>query len=255
MANGLWGSRLPVVNFLISHFVFLAVRYRIINRRLKNALKRKLRPVIVQTANNQTTAKALEYWLEKGYEKLNIGGGEKKLEGFINLDFVEFPNIVRGVVANILDLSFVPNACVAHIHSNHVLEHLTQSQLLQQLTEYYRILKEDGLLTIRCPNALGAAYGFWFEPILEQKKMQFISLGFPADEKLADPADRWVHKDLFGLLHWFYGDMGNIENQHLNIITPTKMKTCVEQTGFNVIMMSDPEALNIVLIARKKHIL
>ena len=60
-----------------------------------------------------------------------------------------------------------------------------------------------------------------------------------------------MHKDLFGLGHWFYGDTGNIENQHLNIITPSKIKHMIEHAGFTVIKMAGPEAINIVIIARK----
>ncbi len=122
---------------------------------------------------------------------------------------------------------------------------------MSQLREYHRILKDTGLLTIRCPNTLGSAYGFWFEPIPEKDREEFVALGFPTDETFGNPADGWMHKDLFGLLHWFYGDVGNIENQHLNIITPTKIKSYVESSHFRIIKMADPEALNIALIAIK----
>jgi len=251
MAKGYWGSRFPIDNLLCSRFVFAAVWWRVTCRRFKNSLAQILRSKAVRLVNEKSTAVALRRWLNQGYDKLNIGGGPKNLHGFVNIDFVASPTAERIVVANILDLSFVPDACASHIHTNHVIEHLTQDQLQRQLKEYRRILKEDGLLTIRCPNALGAAYGFWFEPVIERDKEQFIALGFPGDEKLADPSDRWVHKDFFGLLHWFYGDMGNIENQHLNIITPTMIRTCVGRAGFTILKMADPEAVNIVLVARK----
>ena len=251
MAKGYWGSRFSIVNLLCTKFVFVAVWWRVTCRRFKNSLSQVLRPKAVRLVNDTATAVALRRWLDQGYNKLNIGGGSKNLYGFLNIDFVASPTVKRLVVANILDLSFVPNACISHIHTNHAIEHLTQDQLQQQLKEYHRILKEDGLLTIRCPNALGAAYGFWFEPVIEREKEQFIALGFPADEKLADPADRWMHRDLFGLLHWFYGDMGNIANQHLDIITPSRVKASVEQAGFTILKMAAPEAVNIVLVARK----
>jgi len=128
---------------------------------------------------------------------------------------------------------------------------LTKEQLEHQLKEYHRVLKDDGVLSIRCPNALGAAYGFWLEPILEQERDEFIACGFPADEAFGNPADKWMHKDLFGLLHWLYGDVGNIQNQHLNIITPSMIKSSVVEAGFNILKMANPEAVNIVIVARK----
>jgi SAM-dependent methyltransferase len=251
MANGWWGGRLPIDNIIFSRLIFVGVRWRVASQRFKNLVKRAVTVKLPQLVNKPETGDELKEWLSQGYEKLNIGGGRKNLVGFINIDFIAYPDIRRGVIANILDLSFVPNACASHLHSNHVIEHLTQDQLQHQLREYHRILREDGILTIRCPNALGAAYGFWFEPVIEREKEEFIALGFPPDEKLADPGDKWLHRDLFGLLHWFYGDMGNIANEHRNIITPTKIKVCLERSGFRIIKMSDPEAVNIVVVARK----
>lgn len=251
MANGFWGSKFPVGNILFSKFIFASVRWRIATRRWRNVVKRFVYPDAVQLVNDASTAKALRLCLEEGFDKLNMGGGCKCLNGFVNIDFITCPMAERQVVANILDLSFVPSQCASHIHANHIIEHLTERQLERQLKEYYRILKNSGLLSIRCPNALGSSYGFWFEPILEQDKSEFVACGFPADETFGDPADRWMHKDLFGLLHWFYGDMGNIRNQHLNIITPSKIKGAVEKAGFNILKMTNPEATNIVIVARK----
>jgi len=251
MANGCWGSRFPVGNIVFSKFISAAVRWRIATRRLRNLLKRFVYPDAIGLVNNASAASALRLWLERGFDKLNMGGGFKSLDGFVNIDFVACPTAERQVVANILDLSFVPSQCASHIHGNHIIEHLTDEQLDHQLKEYHRILKNGGLLSIRCPNALGSSYGFWFDPVLEQDRDGFVGCGFPADETFGDPADKWMHKDLFGLLHWFYGDMGNIRNQHLNIITPSGIKGAVVQAGFNILKMTNPEAINIVIIARK----
>jgi len=251
MSKGLWSSRLPIANLLCSGFIFAAVRYRIATRRCFNAVKKVLRPRATRVLNDDSVALAMKNWLDQGYDKLNIGGGKKNLYGFVNIDFVPHPNVEREVVANILDLTFVPDETASHIHSNHVIEHLTEAQLHRQLREYYRILKDRGRISIRCPNALGVAYGFWFPPILEQERDEFVSLGFPQDENFGNPLDRWAYKDLFGLLHWFYGDMGNIENQHQNVITPSKLIAYLEEAGFKIIKISKPEALNLVVIASK----
>jgi SAM-dependent methyltransferase len=183
-----------------------------------------------------------------GNDKLNIGGGSVRLKGFINIDFVEYPGLE--IVANLLDMSFIPDNSISHIHSNHFIEHLTQEQLLTQLREYCRILKPGGLVTIRCPNALGASYGFWFPVEPEGDREQFLKIGYPADEYFHDPAAGWYHHDLLGLIHYFYADLGSVDNQHFNIITPTKLRTAVESSGLTVLKMGNPEATNIVMVAK-----
>jgi SAM-dependent methyltransferase len=251
MAHGHWGSRIPIGNYLFTKIVFTAVRWRLFSRRLANGLKRLLRRKPVFLANDCLTAQDMKRWLEMGYDKLNIGGGLRSLNGFVNIDFVSHPNVERELVANILDLSFIPTDSVSHVHTNHVMEHLTDKQLVAQLQEYHRILKNDGLITIRCPNALGMAYGFWFEPILEEDREAFVAIGFPQEESFGDPADKWVHKDLFGLCHCFWGDVGNLENQHLNIITPSLLRERVESAGFRILRMTKPESLSTVVVGRK----
>ena len=252
MANGYWGSRFPVGNIFWSRFIFIGAHWRLATQRLKNNIKSRLHYSRVNLVNDSSTAEAFRRFSEQGYDKLNIGGGRKSLYGFVNIDFVVYPEVERQIVANILDLSFIPSNCISHIHTNQTLEHFSKEQLYQQIKEFYRILKDDGLLSIRCPNALGVSYGFWFGIELEQERERFVELGFPVDEDFGNPADRWVEKDFYGLLHWFYGDVGSIENQHLSRLTPTRLRQLVESAGFKITLMSAPEAANIVLVALKQ---
>jgi|GEM_PF-3290089 len=251
MANGYWGSRLPIGNFLCSRFIVTALRWRLFTCRVKNAVRRFIHPGRECVQNDQRTRETLECWFREGYDKLNIGGGSKNLEGFVNLDFVFFPAVKRQVVANILDLSFVPESSVSHLHSNHVLEHLTPEELANHLHECHRVLKPEGMLTARCPNALGAAYAFWFGAVIEQERDEFVAGGFPADEDFGNPKDNWIERDLYGLMHWLYGDVGNVRNQHLNRITPSMLAGSLQQAGFTIVKMTRPEAINIAVVARK----
>lgn len=251
MSGGHWGGRFPLGNWACSKFIFAALRWRLFTGRTRNRLKGMLRPGNEQRVNSAFLAGEVKQWLTQGYDKFNIGGGSKELKGFVNLDFVSFPQVSRQIVANILDLSYIPATCASQIHSNHVLEHLTEDQLGEQLMQYQRILKPAGLLTIRCPNALGAAYAFWFGAILEAGHDDFVTLGFPEDEDFGNPEDTWMEKDFYGLLHWFYGDVGNIRNQHLNRLTPSGIENRLRQAGFSIAKMSDPEAINLVVVARK----
>lgn len=250
MAHGNWGGRLPLANWLASRGFFAVVAARVRWQRLRNAWKRRWRATPLIEKNGPEAAAQLRHWLEQGYDRLNVGGGRKQLDGFVNVDFVATAPASRYIAANILDLSFIPTACLSQVHSNHVLEHLDETQIRDQLREYRRILKPGGLLTIRCPNALGAAFGFWFEPVVENDRSGFVALGFPADEDLSNPADVWGHRDLFGTMHWFYGDVGNPENQHLTVLTPSRLRRLVEEMDFEVLKMAEPEALNLVLVAR-----
>lgn len=251
MSGGYWGSRLPIGNVFCSKAIFLMRACRLARLRFKNRVKRIFSPPQVVLKNTPATRLFFMKWLDRGYDKLNIGGGPKDLEGFVNIDFAAYPHVKRQVIANILDLSFIPDECVSQVHSNHVLEHLPTGDLPNQIRDWHRILKKEGVLTLRCPNALGAAYGFWFDPVIETQKDEFMKLGFPADEDFGNPADRWVHKDFYGLLHWFYGDAGNIANEHLSLLTPSMLHELLIAEGFHVLKMTEPEAINIAIVARK----
>ncbi len=130
----------------------------------------------------------------------NLGGRNKNLRHFLNLDFISHSKVQREIVANILDVSFVPSGSVFHVHSNHVVEHLAEPDIVGQLDQYHRILQPGGLLSIRCPNALGVAFGFWFEPVLEGERAKFLELGFPEDEDFGSPNDAWFSQGLLRLL-------------------------------------------------------
>lgn len=253
MAYGRWGSRIPLGNLFFTWLILFGIRWRLASRRFENKLRGILSHRRVVRINKKSAAADLERWLSAGYDRLNVGGGPKNLAGFINLDFVTHPGVEREVCANILDLSFVPSERVTQIHSNHVLEHLTWEQIASQLREYARILRPGGLLTIRCPNALGVAYAFWFEPVYESGRDAFLTLGYPPQEDFGNPQDGWLHKDFYGILHWLYGDMGNIENQHLSRLTPSSLRQMLEETGFTILRVSAPEAINLVFAACKQE--
>lgn len=244
-------GRFPLMNLTISKFIFWSARLRLSFLSFRNFVKGIVRPKTHKMINDSSCSESFSQFLSKGYTKINIGGGAKNLKGFVNIDFLSHPNVEREVKANIFDLSFIPDLSVSHIHSNHVMEHMTVSTLEKHLLEYHRILGSDGLLTIRCPNALGVCYGFWFDVVPETDSDEFIAMGFPEDEEFYNPRDDWYHKDFYAFLHWIYGDRGNIANQHLNIFTPSKLQDAVENAGFRVLKITKPETSNIVLISRR----
>jgi hypothetical protein len=245
--QGRYFGNYSFINITVSKLVFWALKHR--RKQLIRSNKKTNKPV--QLINTDETKKDFQKFLDLGFTKISIGGGAKNLQDFINIDFVKHQNVEREVVANILDLSFIPESSVTFIHSNHVIEHLTQEQLEQQLEQYQRILTNDGAISIRCPNALGVAYGFFFGQVAEREHEEFLKLGFPKDEDFYNKDDGWYYRDLWALYHWFYAFTGNIENEHLNQLTPTKLKDTVEKAGFSILKMVNPEASNLVLIAKK----
>lgn len=240
----------PFVNIFVSRLIFRTIRYRAWRLRLYWKYKRKSIPPI-QLVNDENTAKKFEEFYNKGFDKLNVGGGSKNFKGFINLDFISHKNIEREVVANIMDLSFIPDSSCTHIHSNHLIEHITHAQLKTHLKDCYRILKAGGNLSVRCPNALGVSYGFFFDVVPERDHDEFLALGYPTEEDFSNPLDGWYHRDLYGFYHWIYAYTGNRENEHLNQLTPTKLKNAVEEAGFEILKMTEPETSNLVLIAKR----
>jgi predicted SAM-dependent methyltransferase len=249
-------GRVSLVNTVTTCLFFFSVRCRLAYLRTKNLLKKRfrfLKPRSYALRNSGESATQFGKLAAQGYEKINVGGGAKNLQGFVNIDFVAHPNVTLEAQANILDLSFIPDASISHIHSNHVIEHLTERELSSQLRMYRRILKERGLLTIRCPNALGVCYGFWFETVPETEREEFLSLGYPPDEDFFNAKEQQYHRNLFWFLHWLYGDAGNIENQHLQIITPSVISSAVKSAGFEILKITAPETSNIIIVARKKQ--
>jgi len=249
MAYGKWGGVCRPANLALSRVFFFLTRLYLGARRWRNGSRSD--GDAVPEGRCSTAGAQLREFIESGHNKLNLGGGNKSLNGFVNIDFREHSQVEREIVSDVLDLGFVPDASVAHIHSNHLIEHLTEAQLRCQMQQWKRILKPGGKITIRCPNALGAAYGFWFTPILECNRNEYLALGFPEEEDFTNPADTWMHRDVFGVLQWFFGDVGNPANQHLTLTTPTTVTNLLHDAGFDVLRISEPEAVNLVVVASK----
>lgn len=242
-----FGGRFPILNACISMLIFWGLAHRraqLLKRNLRNAAHAN-----VVTKNEERVKTEFSKFLGQGFDKINVGGGNKNLEGFLNIDFLPHPGVKFELIANILDLSFIPDLSIFHIHSNHVVEHITQAEFELQLREYRRILFPKGIITIRCPNVLGVSYGFFHGMEAESEYTEFLSLGYPKEEEFYNPMDEWYCRDLYAFFHWVWGDVGNIANQHPNQFTPTKMKNSLESAGFRILKMTEPETSNLVLVA------
>jgi glycogen(starch) synthase len=82
--------------------------------------------------------------------RVNLGAGEKPLDGYVNVDMRPLPGI--DVVADVRRLPFEP-ASVAEFASAHLVEHFREQQLRSALLPYWcSLLRPGGTLRIVCPN-------------------------------------------------------------------------------------------------------
>lgn len=91
--------------------------------------------------------------------KLNLGSGNKRIEGFTNVDILSLEN-----VDVVFDLSTTPwpweDDSIDEAFSGHFVEHLSGFQRINFFNELYRVLKPGAKATIITPDWSNAcAYG------------------------------------------------------------------------------------------------
>jgi len=82
--------------------------------------------------------------------KLNLGCGEKKLEGFINVDIRA--DINPDICMDISNLSRFKTRSVDYILAHDILEHFSHSEVWDVLAEWIRCLKVGGRIEIQVPS-------------------------------------------------------------------------------------------------------
>ena len=91
---------------------------------------------------------------------LHVGCGSKtkhNLKGFDSDDWGEVrldidPHVTPDIVGTLTDLSAIDDRSFDGIYSSHNIEHLYPHEVPIALKEFYRVLKDDGLLVITCPD-------------------------------------------------------------------------------------------------------
>jgi len=81
--------------------------------------------------------------------KLNVGCGERTLEGWINLDIDR--NRPHDFLGNVVYLPFRTDS-IEIILGSHILEHLTSKEAYKFLKDSYQILKDRGILELHFPD-------------------------------------------------------------------------------------------------------
>ncbi len=86
--------------------------------------------------------------------KLHLGCGNKKLEGFVNIDIIS--TVAVDVIDDVCNLKKLPNGSVDLIYACHILEHFPRKALVgswdKVLERWTEILKPGGIIRLSVPN-------------------------------------------------------------------------------------------------------
>ena len=91
---------------------------------------------------------------------LHVGCGHKdesQINGFANDNWKEIrfdidKNVNPDIEGTLTDMSLVKTGSVDAVYSSHNIEHIYPHEVPIALKEFYRVLKDDGIVFIRCPD-------------------------------------------------------------------------------------------------------
>ncbi|MCK4248298.1 MAG: hypothetical protein KAX15_00805 [Candidatus Omnitrophica bacterium] len=147
--------------------------------------------------------------------KLHLGCGDKKIQGYVNIDIVptEGTDLVMDIAQG---LDLIPSGIAAEIRLENVFEHLYRYQQNDTLEQFKRILKKDGCLIIKwLPD---------FDNIIQaylKKEKGVVGETF----------------DLFNVYRLTHGDplpRNSPQQIHKDIFTKDTIKTLLENNGFMI---------------------
>ena len=105
--------------------------------------------------------------------KLNLGCGDKILDGYVNVDVVnERAGKSPDVVCDIKKLDKFVSNYADEVMAIHVVEHFDRWDIVEILREWSRVLKPGGKMILECPNLESACKEFLKDPINHSKPNQ-----------------------------------------------------------------------------------
>lgn len=170
--------------------------------------------------------------------KLNIGSGNKRIDGFMNMDVQTLPNV--DIVHDLTQIPYpIESNTVEEIVSQETLEHLPFRKLHFILAEWYRILAFNGSITIQVPD-IGLMCKYYAEDricdCVPRKAEKYED--YKADKDCFKCAGRaLIHPE-----RWHYAFSGAQKHSwdaHLNHFTREYMEAQLEKAGFDNIIFED----------------
>jgi predicted SAM-dependent methyltransferase len=151
--------------------------------------------------------------------RLNLGCGDKILEGYVNVDVA--PS--RGgrqpdVICDIRFLECFINSCADEVMAIHVIEHIERWEVVQVLRRWRDVLKPRGVLVLETPNLLSACKTILENPVVAARpgrEGQMSMWPLYGDPSWRDPL--MMHK-------WLY--------------TPQSLAEVIREAGFENIKQS-----------------
>jgi predicted SAM-dependent methyltransferase len=131
--------------------------------------------------------------------KLNLGCGDKILDGYVNVDVVASRRGVKpDVICDLRRLTAFDDGCADEILAVHVVEHFWRWEVTEVLREWTRVLMPAGRMIVECPNLLSAASELLDDPELragagpEGQRTMWVLYGDPS---WRDPymVHRWAY--------------------------------------------------------------
>ena len=185
--------------------------------------------------------------------KLNLGGGPKRIEGYKNVDAMEWD----GVTDIIQDLTNYPwkidSESVDKILMEECLEHISFKETTSVLSECLRILKKSGVLSIQVPDCGKAMEYYVNKQICEccAHKPRNYEDGIADPKCFACGGKGMIHPNRW--LYSFTGAQKHEYDTHKNIFTKDIMERHLKSVGFcDVKIDSDKYGWKLVVDAYKR---
>lgn len=140
---------------------------------------------------------------------LNVGCGNRIMEGYINIDLHNPKADVKWDLRE--PLPYKDNS-IDVIYAQHIIEHFTRLEWRKIKTDWYRVLRPEGILIIECPDILR-----WMKRFIE------------------DENNRWSY--------WILGIYGGQEEHgegqlHKNGFSIGNLSVDLEEEGFDILEYS-----------------
>jgi len=176
---------------------------------------------------------------------LHVGCGPKNKSsclGFDNDNWKEIrldidKNVNPDIVGTLTDMKSVETGSVDAIYSSHNIEHIFPHEVPIALSEFYRVLKEDGIVVITCPDLQGAG-----EALAQDKLFETLYEGHDGPVTAFDV--------LFGHRETTAG--GNIFMVHKGGFTYSTLDRAFYEAGFKVRVGGRSGVCSLYLVAFKQ---